>query len=98
MSETLVVCVRDPDYGNEFRVFGPHVEIHDIDLGYANLADVEEYLPWAVSHLTSAAALLPRFPEAAGFIRSMVEQKCPWDDTFPPWPTIWARAEAEGHT
>jgi len=33
--DVVVICVRDPDYSNEFDVFsdGPKVEIIDVDLG-----------------------------------------------------------------
>lgn len=47
MSRTpIVVCHRDPDSSNEFHTFGPKVRIVDIDYGYADLSDREEFEDW----------------------------------------------------
>jgi hypothetical protein len=45
-----VVIVRDPDYENAVTTFG-EVEVHDIDLGRADLSDPDELTEWAASHM-----------------------------------------------
>jgi|SRR5579871_1341079 len=56
----VVVCLRHPDFGNEYQVFGGDVEIIDVDEGgsfdVAHLGphspdyEVEEVLMWAEEH------------------------------------------------
>ena len=46
---TVVVVVRDPDSANEFHTFpapAPVVVI-DVDLGYRDLGDPDEFAEWA---------------------------------------------------
>jgi len=57
---TIVLCVRDPDFSNEFTTFEgsePGVEIFDIDLGRSDLSDHDEYTSWRESHMESVAKL-----------------------------------------
>lgn len=73
----LVICIRDPDYDNEFMVFG-EANIYDIDLGRSNLRDPEEYAMWAESHGESADQLEAEGNiEAANFIREIVNNMNP---------------------
>jgi hypothetical protein len=44
---SYVVCIRHPDYANEYRVFGDPVEIIDVDLGGLDLDDKDEFADWA---------------------------------------------------
>lgn len=77
---SIVVTVRDPDWSNEYAIFGEPVEIIDIDAGYADLRDPEEFAEWKDSHLTAAAELerqafifgRTHAREAADYIRSVV--------------------------
>ena len=59
MSEPVViVCVRDPDASNSFTVYGePEPVIIDVDLGYADLTDVEEFLDWSESQVAKAGSV-----------------------------------------
>lgn len=74
----IVVVVRDPDYSNEFTMFGGEVTIHDMDLGRSNLNDIDEYLEWAEGHLHAADEFSNRYQGGvASKIRSVVESACP---------------------
>lgn len=54
----VVVCVRDPDFSNDFTVFGaPAPTIVDLDLGYMDLGWPEEFIEWADAKLANAEAL-----------------------------------------
>jgi hypothetical protein len=48
-----VVCVRDPDWDNDYTTFGGEVSIIDIDRGRMDLRDPSECIEWAESHLTA---------------------------------------------
>jgi 4-aminobutyrate aminotransferase-like enzyme len=75
---TVVVVVRDPDASNDYRTFGPPVTTVDIDCGYADLSDAEEYREWREGHYERAAQLEAQgHPEAAAFIRETVDQYAP---------------------
>lgn len=50
----IILCVRDPDYDNEFHVFGGPIDIIDIDLGRSDLREDGDLLEWAISHLEIA--------------------------------------------
>lgn len=55
-----VVVLRDPDNFNDRATFGGPVETFDIDLGYADLNDVDEWREWDANQraaLTSIADL-----------------------------------------
>jgi hypothetical protein len=72
---TVVICVRDPDASNEYRVFGDDVEIIDVDLGYADLSDPEEWAEWKASQLMDVRALeVAGEKEAAEYLRSLIDQ------------------------
>lgn len=78
MPDPLVICVRGQDSSNDFYTYTdePHtaVEIHDIDLGYMDLDDPEEFFPWAVSHLEAAGQYEAARPLAADLIRTLVTE------------------------
>lgn len=59
-----IVCIRHPDFANEFEVFGGSVEIHDVDYGRSNLADPDEYAEWADGWQTTIAELRERGKQA----------------------------------
>lgn len=69
----LVVVVRDPDASNDYRVFDGTAETYDIDLGRSALNDAGEFADWAESHLREARRLEVTRPEAATYIRDVVE-------------------------
>lgn len=84
MSIPIVVVIRDPDASNDIHTFNGDVLVHDMDLGYADLHDVGEYLEWAASHLATAQALLDDHGEgtageAVDLIRCTVEDVAPDD-------------------
>ena len=78
MAETIVICMRDPDASNEYRVFGGEVAILDIDYGYADLRDPGEFAEWADSHLQTAESYArspsDQYQQAAIFIRELVAE------------------------
>ena len=56
----IIICHRDPDSSNEFVVFAegqPDPQIHDIDYGYADLRDPEEFEQWYENHRAYAEHL-----------------------------------------
>lgn len=74
---SIVVTVRDPDWSNEYAIFGEPVEIIDIDAGYADLRDPEEFAEWKETHLGMARQLIQNHSSAeawaaADYIRSVV--------------------------
>lgn len=78
----IVVVTRPSDSSNEHVVFGGPVEVYDIDLGYSDLRDADEFLEWAQGHLEAAQAMLDQhgpgpYGEAAAHIRSTVEEMVP---------------------
>lgn len=101
----LVIAVRDPDYSNEFHVYGGDVEIHDVDLGRFDLGDLDEYLPWAAGHLGAADSFSEAgYSGAASLLRRVVEDHCPTaiTDQYPEdfqidWTFILEHAKAGGH-
>ncbi len=56
-TNSIVVVTRDPDASNDYAEFGLPVLTHDIDLGYADLSDEEEFGEWAESHLATVKQL-----------------------------------------
>lgn len=57
---TVVLCVRDPDWDNDYSVFEgtvPGVEIFDIDMGRSDLSSEHEFADWYFSHGESVALL-----------------------------------------
>lgn len=84
----VVVCVRDPDASNVYEVYarqhdgtyvivseqGEDVVIHDIDCGYSDLGNEDEYTEWALGHLADA---LDMPDPVAASIRSTVESYAP---------------------
>jgi len=72
---TVVICVRDPDASNEYEVFGGEVTIIDVDLGYADLRDREEFADWKEGQ-DSDVTRLERAgeKEAADYLRSLIDQ------------------------
>jgi hypothetical protein len=74
----IVVVVRDPDSSNDFTVFNGDVEIHDLDLGYMNLDDPEEWAEWADGHLEAAQQFEDNgHPAVAALIRDVVHNADP---------------------
>lgn len=72
---SIVVTVRDPDWSNEYAIFGEPVEIIDIDAGRSDLRNPEEFAEWKDSHLMTAAELEGtggEGREAAAYIRGVV--------------------------
>jgi hypothetical protein len=57
----VVVCHRDPDSSNEYRVFGAGRNdwptIITFDYGHSDLSDADEFAEWAASHLHEAVQL-----------------------------------------
>lgn len=54
----IIIVVRDPDASNDYKVFGPNdTQIVDVDLGYADLSDADEFDEWAESHEATASEL-----------------------------------------
>jgi hypothetical protein len=94
----IIVCVRDPDASNAYDIFERQADgtyaatgstesegvlIHDIDAGYSDLGNDDEFEEWAFSHL--AAALDMPDPVAAhvrGIVESYAEHHEGWK-----WPT-----------
>lgn len=59
----VIVCVRDPDSPNSFTVYGePKPTIIDVDLGYADLSDAQEFTRWAENQVAAAGALPREHP------------------------------------
>ena len=78
----IVIVTRPSDSSNEYAVFGGEVEVHDIDLGYLDLRDTEEFLDWAEGQLGAAQAYVDQhdeghYREAASYIRRTVEEMVP---------------------
>lgn len=106
MSDTpIVVVVRDPDSSNEWVVFNGEADVHDIDLGYMNLDDTDEYLEWASGHLEAADRYAGSgHGNVASFIRTRIEEACPSlltdqfgePDDKPDWTWILQQAEDDG--
>lgn len=69
----LVIVTRDPDFSNEYATFDGDVEWYDIDAGYADLRDPEEFAEWRNSHLASAKSFREEGrEEAAQYIENTV--------------------------
>lgn len=96
--QPIVIVVRDPDASNDYTVFDGEAETYDIDLGYADLGDRDEFLGWAGSHLSSAAEMRSTRPEAADFIEGCVGNQ-EWPDEFAELSNeqLLALARSEGH-
>lgn len=76
----VVIVVRDPDASNEYATFGGSVETYDIDAGYADLSDREEFQEWYESHLEGARRLEAEgHRDAAAYIRGVIESYIPDD-------------------
>lgn len=72
---TVVICVRDPDASNDYAVFGGDVTIIDVDLGYADLSDPEEWAEWKQSQLADVLVLeRSGQKEAAEYLQSIIDQ------------------------
>lgn len=72
---TVVICVRDPDASNDYRVFGEDVEIIDVDLGYMDLEDPAEFAEWADGHYEEAKQLeASGEEEAAKYMRDLIDE------------------------
>lgn len=54
---SVVICIRDPDYENEFVTFGD-VRVLDIDLGRSSLNDDDEWYEFRESHMEEANKLI----------------------------------------
>ncbi len=77
-TKPLVLIVRDPDASNDVTVFGGDVETHDMDLGYANLDDPNEFIEWYHSHLHAAATYREQgYGDAADAIENVAINRCP---------------------
>jgi hypothetical protein len=80
---TVVICLRDPDSKNEFRVFGePTPIIIDVDYGYLDLRNPTEYAEWR-AHLLSQQEWLSLVKhtsaqEAAEFIGGLILEADAW--------------------
>lgn len=70
----FVVCVRDPDASNDFRVFGGEVKIIDVDLGRSNLASPDEFREWRESQEAECAQLRDLEIEGADGAAAFIEQ------------------------
>lgn len=71
----IVVCVRDPDASNDYRTFGCDPEIIDVDLGYHDLRDPEEFRGWAEGHLDTAERLMREGElDAAEYLKNLVAE------------------------
>lgn len=55
--EPTVIVIRDPDVSNVATVYDGPVHVIDVDLGYAEMADREEFLEWAGSQIATAEDL-----------------------------------------
>lgn len=77
----IVIVVRDPDASNDYKVLDGEAETYDIDLGYADLGDRDEFLGWAGSHLSAAEEMRATRPAAAAFIEECVGNQ-EWPDEF----------------
>jgi hypothetical protein len=79
-TKPVIVVVRHPDFANDVRSFGPPVASVDIDMGSsfdgAKLSwdEWDTVIDWAVSHDEEADEIEKINPEAASFIRSVVEE------------------------
>lgn len=76
---SVVICVRDPDAANEFIVIGEHVEIVDVDLGYADLYNPAEWAEWFDGKAAQVGYLMGSNRVAAGealasILRRVAEQ------------------------
>ena len=58
-----VVVVRDPDSSNDISVFGTEATIIDVDLGYSNLTDRDEFLDWTGAQLGTVDDLAKADPD-----------------------------------
>lgn len=67
--QVIIIIVRDPDASNDVTIFGtPAPLIIDVDLGYMDLGDPDEFIDWAYGHLATAAGL-PEGPARDMLIR-----------------------------
>lgn len=78
---TVVVCLRDPDSSNAFQAWtnGPvGLFVLDIDAGYGDLSDPDEYAEWAET-LEAYAADFDAYGHApaAAYVRDIVAQYDP---------------------
>jgi hypothetical protein len=77
-ADSVVIVVRDPDASNDYTVLGRPVYTYDVDCGYMNLDDPEEFADWAENHRASAKQMResgnPLMFKAADQIESIVEQ------------------------
>ncbi len=77
---TIIVCIRHPDFANEFEMFGGDPpEIIDVDYGHLNLRDPEEFKSWREgleSAITSLMIEADQSPEkaAAEFLRGLIAE------------------------
>ena len=88
----VLVVVRDPDASNDYTLFvnpdigpfGVHVEgllfVVDIDAGADDLRDSLVWEEWSDGHNATATMIADRFPEAADFIRNIVEGYDPGEE------------------
>jgi hypothetical protein len=92
----VVVCVRDPDASNEYEVFGANEPtIIDIDCGYSDLSDPEEFAGWKGAQEGAAADLRKRGDEAALQAADYIEQVIAnYERDDEDWRRAVAEAEA----
>lgn len=74
----IVIVIRDPDASNQYQVFDGEAETYDIDCGYSDLDDHDEFMDWAESHLGDARTMAAARPHAAAFIRGVVLEYAEW--------------------
>lgn len=77
-ADSVVIVVRDPDSSNDYTTIGRPVYCYDVDCGYADLRDPEEFAEWAEGHRASAKQMResgnPIMLRAADEIESIVAQ------------------------
>lgn len=77
----IIVAMRDPDASNEFQVFAegqPEPQIIDVDYGYADLRDLDEFSEWYSSHYGTVVQLrklgTPNARAAADFLQGLIDE------------------------
>lgn len=73
--QTILFTLRDPDASNEYHEFGPSIEVVDVDYGYADLHDKEEFEEWYGGHAGTVADLRKKGRnDAADFLQGVIDE------------------------
>lgn len=87
--QTVVLVVRNPDFANEITVYDPPLNglrTIDVDLGYLDLTDPDEFLMWAGGQ-EGACNDLPDDHPAAEAIWAIMQQVYE-DHHTARWPSL----------